>query len=161
MMKFLRKKRMVLGNKGFSLVELIIVIAIMAVLMAVLAPQLIKYVEKSRIQSDESAAAEILNVVKIALTDETIYTNIVDNETVTWTGPAGTIAVNITNANAQAALTKEITDTLGSTTQTIKSNLHKNEVYTITIDITDGVATAKGTWPVPAGGGAGGEGAGG
>lgn len=36
------------NNKGFSLVELIIVIAIMAVLIGVLAPQFIKYVEKSK-----------------------------------------------------------------------------------------------------------------
>lgn len=35
-------------NKGFSLVELIIVIAIMAVLVGFLAPQFLKYVEKSR-----------------------------------------------------------------------------------------------------------------
>ena len=40
------------NNKGFSLVELIVVIAIMAVLVGVLAPQLIKYVEKSREATD-------------------------------------------------------------------------------------------------------------
>ena len=34
-------------NKGFSLVELIIVIAIMAVLVGVLTPIMIKYVEKA------------------------------------------------------------------------------------------------------------------
>ena len=33
-----------INNKGFSLVELIIVIAIMAVLVGVLAPQFMKYV---------------------------------------------------------------------------------------------------------------------
>ena len=38
------KKKM--DNKGFSLVELIIVIAIMVILVAVLAPQYLKYVEK-------------------------------------------------------------------------------------------------------------------
>ena len=39
-----------LNNKGFSLVELIIVIAIMAVLAGALAPALITYIEKSRIK---------------------------------------------------------------------------------------------------------------
>jgi type IV pilus assembly protein PilA len=47
------------NNKGFSLVELIIVIAIMAVLVGVLAPQFIKYVEQSRRSRDISTAQEI------------------------------------------------------------------------------------------------------
>ena len=47
----MNKKQKNLTNKGFSLVELIIVIAIMAVLVGVLAPQYIKYVEKSRVSA--------------------------------------------------------------------------------------------------------------
>ena len=39
-------------NKGFSLVELIIVIAIMAILAGALAPALIKYIAKSRRSTD-------------------------------------------------------------------------------------------------------------
>ncbi len=41
-----------MNNKGFSLVELIIVIAIMAILVGVLAPQFIKYIERSRVSKD-------------------------------------------------------------------------------------------------------------
>ena len=46
-------------NKGFSLVELIIVIAIMAALVALLAPQFIKYVEQSRRSRDIQTADRI------------------------------------------------------------------------------------------------------
>ena len=40
------------SNKGFSLVELIIVIAIMAILAAAIAPALIRYIDKSRKADD-------------------------------------------------------------------------------------------------------------
>ena len=60
-------------NKGFSLVELIVVIAIMAVLTAVLSPALLQYVEKSRAQKDDSAMGEVTNAVKIAMADQDVY----------------------------------------------------------------------------------------
>ena len=53
----MNKKQKSLTNKGFSLVELIIVIAIMAVLVGVLAPQFLKYVEQSRNSTDRDNAA--------------------------------------------------------------------------------------------------------
>lgn len=39
------------NNKGFSLVELIVVVAIMAVLVGILAPAYLRYVEKARMQT--------------------------------------------------------------------------------------------------------------
>jgi len=52
------------ANKGFSLVELIIVIAIMAVLVGVLAPQFIKQVEKSRESTDLQNIEEVKTAVE-------------------------------------------------------------------------------------------------
>lgn len=52
------------NNKGFSLVELIVVIAIMAVLVGILAPQMIKYVEKSRKSTDTKNAQEYVTAIE-------------------------------------------------------------------------------------------------
>lgn len=60
-----------MNNKGFSLIELIIVIAIMAVLVAVIAPNLTGYIGKSKANTDKSNADTIENVISNALQDFT------------------------------------------------------------------------------------------
>lgn len=61
------------NNKGFSLVELIIVIAIMAILAGAIAPALIRYIDKSRKSNDVSSAKTIKTAVETALGNESIY----------------------------------------------------------------------------------------
>lgn len=63
------KKQKSMGNKGFSLVELIIVIAIMAILVGVLAPQLLKYVERSRQAKDTQAVDTVHTAIVTAMLD--------------------------------------------------------------------------------------------
>ena len=63
-------KKEIRNNKGFSLVELIVVIAIMAVLVGVLAPQFIKYVEKSRQSTDIQTADNIATALKTYYADK-------------------------------------------------------------------------------------------
>lgn len=59
-------------NKGFSLVELIIVIAIMAILVGVLTPQLLKYIEKSKVSSDTQLCDTIHSAIQTTLSDPKI-----------------------------------------------------------------------------------------
>ncbi len=59
-------------NKGFSLVELIIVIAIMAVLVGLLAPQYLKYVSNSKVSTDISNAQEIATAINVAFADDSL-----------------------------------------------------------------------------------------
>lgn len=74
-----------LNNKGFSLVELIIVIAIMAVLAGALAPALITYIEKSRISTDKQTADTIRSAIQSALADDTIYDETIGDKDITGT----------------------------------------------------------------------------
>lgn len=66
------------NNKyGFSLVELVVVIAIIAVFAAILAPSLISYTEKSRASKDISAMDEVVNAVLLSTSDELVYDELI------------------------------------------------------------------------------------
>ena len=57
------------NNKGFSLVELIIVVAIMAVLVGVLAPQYIKYLDKSKAGTDRQMLDNLRQAITTTILD--------------------------------------------------------------------------------------------
>ena len=79
----MNKKQKNLTNKGFSLVELIIVIAIMAVLVGVLAPQYIKYVEKSRVSADAQQVEEFTGAMTVLASDVDVTLDSTKTYTVT------------------------------------------------------------------------------
>ena len=72
-------------NKGFSLIELIIVIAIMAVMIGLLAPQYIKYVEKSHKAKDEKMARELLELANVIASDEDYFSQIQEHDYIMYT----------------------------------------------------------------------------
>ena len=119
------------NNKGFSLVELIVVVAIMAVLVGVLTPQYMKYIERSRLQKDNSAIAEMANAIKIAMANEEINAAVNSDTEIAWDFEANKamefVFVNPTNGNeansASDLLRQEVADTVG--TYTTVSNAYK------------------------------------
>lgn len=64
------------NNKGFSLIELIVVIAIMAIAVGLMAPQLIRYLEKTNVSSDTQLADTIRTGVTIAIVDAEVQADV-------------------------------------------------------------------------------------
>ena len=117
------------NNKGFSLVELIIVVAIMAVLMGILAPQYIRYVEKTRIRTDDSIVSEIDKACIATLAEEKYYKD----------AAAAGVGISIDNAgvisvtglpNTDADFLKEINTTVYGTASAPSSTPFKSKAYT-------------------------------
>ncbi len=104
------KKMSQKNNKGFSLVELIVVVAIMAVLMGILVPTLVKNVEKSKKQKDASAIEEIRSTMVTTLADPTYSdieaTIVYDSTTIDVDTPKSISAVEpITDTEVKTFLT--------------------------------------------------------
>ncbi len=109
-------------NKGFSMVELIIVIAIMAILAGALAPALIKYINKSRLSTDIQTANSIGTAIQTALSNETGYDDAsAQGYSGKWTALSGTL---YTKTDAFATSVK---DTIGAKAPKVKAKKCMNK----------------------------------
>ena len=124
------------NNKGFSLVELIVVIAIMAVLVGVLAPQLIKYVEKSREATDIQTCDNIATALKTYYADEEVSA----------TATATTVTVTLTKTELGTGADTAVKDA-GLTKAKIKGTKWTSDTITIVYDKKDGTIEYTGDSP--------------
>ena len=113
MFKFLRERKK--DNKGFTLVELVIVIAILAILVGILAPQYTKYVEKSRKSADATNMDELVKAVQVYAVDNAIVKK--TNEI--------KVTIQLTKDGVKGADTAN-----GGTTTTTPGNLKATDIAT-------------------------------
>ena len=135
------KKEM--NNKGFSLVELIIVVAIMAVLIGVLAPAYLQYVEKSKKTKDCGTIGSVLDAIEIVAADPAV----------TWTAGTGfTVTISPgTTAASYGSLATEIgaivpaaKTTLGSSWSAVSFEATKGNNGIVTFTNLSGLDTTNG-----------------
>lgn len=100
------------NNKGFSLVELIIVIAIMAILVGVMAPQLIKYIEKSNVSADTQLLDAVYDAVVYASVDPDVVADAASN-TILQAMRDGTITLEYLENAPNNRFCEEVISTLG------------------------------------------------
>ncbi|MBR5761781.1 MAG: prepilin-type N-terminal cleavage/methylation domain-containing protein [Lachnospiraceae bacterium] len=119
------------NQEGFSLVELIVVIAVMAVLVGIITPAYLAYIEKTREQKDLSAAGEIYRAAEIV-----VYTGEYDiEETVLVTFSNRGIDLNLGSVSTPTEVENILKEHFGDQYNTAKpvSKKYKNKTYTITI----------------------------
>ena len=117
------------NNKGFSLVELIIVIAIMAILIGVMAPQLIKYIEKTNVSSDTQLADTVKSAITTAMLDPAVIT------ASDYTQPSGSNSLADTMSAGGTTFSDAVKETLGCDAAECVAKLKSKGANGITVNV--------------------------
>ena len=127
-------------NKGFSLVELIVVVLIMAILAVALTPQVMKWVNNSRVSADVQTQNSIVASIQIALTNSSALT---DAETIKHT-----ITVNknsATTISPDGAFKNELVKNLDQPLDQIHAKSTNSFTIEVEKDATSGTVKVKTT----------------
>ena len=125
------------NNKGFTLVELIVVVAVLAIITVVAAPQYIKYVEKSRVGTDENAIGEIAHIAEISWVEMQSKDVTKTDNNVKFTAKTTGIAYGELTGELDALVAQIVPEAQYK----FKSEQYTKTTPSITITVTNGVAT--------------------
>ncbi len=145
MLKKLQNRKM--SNNGFSLVELIVVILIMAIIAVALAPQVMKWVSNSKITADQNAAGNLKSAVQTAVAAyEANGNNITSDITYYINGNTlrNTSDFSITTNIVTTGLAAEVLANLGGESYAVKYLDGANDYFTIAITATTGEISVTG-----------------
>lgn len=109
-------------REGFSLIELIIVIAIMAILIGVIALVVLPYLESARENRDRQTLSEVSNAFKSAMADETIAKDSTIPKDGTWFLISG-------KANLKTKMEKYMDKTLADAKSGLASDKCKDQDF--------------------------------
>ena len=126
-------KRTLKSNKGFSLVELIVVVLIMAIIAVALAPQVMKWVGHSRTSTDANTYDTLYENIQLALADENVLAE-VKGQSITFT--MGSSGVTVTTFPGGGLFSGKMDDICGSNwmTKVKKKDAAATNDYVITVD---------------------------
>lgn len=113
------------NNNGFSLVEIIIVIAIMVLLVGTMAPLMLRFIEKTHVSSDIQLADTVKTAVSTSILDVKVqqdeasqpYLELMDSAT------GMTINTNSSFLNSESVLRESIEETFGFPANELMSKL--------------------------------------
>lgn len=135
------KNEMKLNNKGFSLVELIVVIAIMAILVGVLAPSVLGQIDKAKQSKDKQAVDTIASSIAIAWADQDVTGKPAAGDITTAIG----VSVGTTNTQytgtPDSTFSAQIQSMVGYTAVAMESNLYNGASFKAEINTTTGKVT--------------------